>query len=107
MKLVHWRVAVGGWAVTFGTAMRGSAQAPPRCAAHSSTASVPITVLLYNVALLCGSNMPNKGLKQTWHRVRQTDRRTDGRTGVAMKVDGPDTHLAVVAIQSLLCPAPA
>ena len=30
--------------------------------AHSSTASVPITVLLYNGPLLCGFNVPSKGL---------------------------------------------
>jgi len=52
-------VAVDGWAVTFGTARRGlggavgprPAQVPPRCTkwtAYPSTASAPITVLLYN-----------------------------------------------------------
>jgi len=30
--------------------------------AHPSTASVPITVLLYNGPLLCGFNVPIKGL---------------------------------------------
>jgi len=37
-------LAVDGWAVTFGTARRGLGGAP----AHPSTASVPITELLYN-----------------------------------------------------------
>jgi len=42
------------------------AQAAPRCtkdiAAHPSTASVPIIVLLYNVPFLCGFNAPIKWL---------------------------------------------
>ena len=35
--------------------------AVPNVTAHPSTASVPITVLLYNGPLLCGFNMPIKG----------------------------------------------
>jgi len=62
-------LAVDEWAVTFGTAMRGLSTAvqgrsPPRpllavpnVTAHPSTASVPITVLLYNSPLLCGLNV--------------------------------------------------
>ena len=41
------------------------AQAPPRCTnvtAHPSTASVPITVLLYNGPVFCDFNEPIKGL---------------------------------------------
>jgi len=43
------------------------AQAPPRCTkcrltAHPSTASVLITVLLYNGPLVSGFNVPIKGL---------------------------------------------
>ena len=41
-------------------------QAPPRstkCNSHPSTASVPMTVLLYNGPLLCGINVHAKGLK--------------------------------------------
>ena len=34
----------------------------PNVTAHPSTASVPITVLLYNGPLLCGFNVPIKGL---------------------------------------------
>ena len=37
--------------------------AVPNVAAHPSTASVPITVLLYNGPLLCDFNVPIKGLK--------------------------------------------
>jgi len=53
------------------TAMRGlgGAAARPRpllavpnVTAHPSTASVAITVLLYNGPLLCGFNVPIKGL---------------------------------------------
>ena len=56
-------LAVDGWAATFGTAMRGlggAAACPgphlalPNVTTHTSTASVPITVLLYNGPLLCG-----------------------------------------------------
>ena len=36
--------------------------AVPNVTAHPSTASVPITVLLYNAPLLCGFNVPIKGL---------------------------------------------
>ena len=42
-------------------------QAPPCCTnvtAHTSAASVPITVLLYNGPLLCGFNAPVKGLSE-------------------------------------------
>jgi len=40
------------------------AQSRPRCIlAHSSTAGVPITVLLYSGPLLCGFNVPVKGLR--------------------------------------------
>ena len=53
-----WLVA-DGWAVTFGTARRGLGPprpllAVPNITAHPSTASVPITVLLYDSPLLCG-----------------------------------------------------
>jgi len=34
----------------------------PNVTAHPSTASVPTTVLLYNGLLLCGFNVPVKGL---------------------------------------------
>ena len=38
--------------------------AVPNVTAHPSTASVPITVLLYNGPLLCGVNVPVKGLSR-------------------------------------------
>jgi len=43
----------------------GLAQSPPRCTKYNhdpSTASVPITVLLYDGPLLCGFNVAIKGL---------------------------------------------
>ena len=63
-------MAVDRWAVTFGTAMRRiwRGPSPPRpllavtnVTAHPSTASVPITVLLYNGPLLCGFSVAIKG----------------------------------------------
>ena len=39
---------------------------------HPSTAIVPITVLLYNGPLLCGFNVPNKGLISTGIRYGMT-----------------------------------
>jgi len=33
----------------------------PNVTAHRSTASIPITLLLYDGALLCGFNVPIKG----------------------------------------------
>jgi len=60
MKLVHWQL-MGGYSEE-GT-WRG--RSPPRSllavlnvTAHPSTATVPITVLLYNGPLLCGFNVP-------------------------------------------------
>jgi len=48
----------------------GRGRSPPRfllavlnVTAHPSTAGVPITVLLYNGPLLCGFNVPIKGLR--------------------------------------------
>ena len=52
-------LAVDGLAVTFGTAR--SSLAVPNVTAHPSTANVPITVLLYIGALLCGFNVPIMG----------------------------------------------
>ena len=37
----------------------------PNVTAHPSTASVPITVMLYNGPLPCGFNVPDKGLTIT------------------------------------------
>ena len=63
-KTVIGTLAVDGWAVTGGTAMRGldrlliqSPLAVPNVTAHPSTASVPITVSLQNGPLLCGFNV--------------------------------------------------
>ena len=71
MRLVHWPL-MGARAVTSGTARRGlagvAAQVAARCipnvTAHPSSANVQSTVLLYNSSLLCGFNVPIKGLKR-------------------------------------------
>jgi len=69
MKLVHWPL-MGGLLhlVQRGGDWSGPqpAQAPPRCTKFNSppiNSHVPITVLLYNGPLLCGFNVPIKGLK--------------------------------------------
>jgi len=72
MTLVHWPLVCGllhlvqrGW----DWAGPQPAQAPPRYTkcnrliACPSTASVPITALLYTGPLLCGFNVPVKGLR--------------------------------------------
>ena len=65
-------LAVDRWAVTFGIQQGGdwAAAALPspllavqNVTAYPSTASVPITVLLYKGPLLCGFNVAIKGLK--------------------------------------------
>ena len=68
MKLVHWPLMGGllhwvqrGWAWA-GCAPAQSVLAVPNATAHPSTASVPITVLLYDGPLLCGFNVAIKGL---------------------------------------------
>jgi len=67
--MVHWPLMGGLLHVVQrgGTwASWGSAQSPPRCTkckSSPSTASVPITVLLYNGPLFCGFNVAiDKGL---------------------------------------------
>ena len=65
-----------GWAVTFwySDERTGRAAAPPsplvaapNVKAHPSTASVPITVLLYDGPLLCDFNVAIKGLSKPDH----------------------------------------
>jgi len=66
MNLVHWQL-IGG--LLHLVQRGGTRRAPPRplfavlnVTTHPATASVPITVLLYNGPLLCGFNVPIKGL---------------------------------------------
>jgi len=66
-KLVHWPL-IGGLFIWYSEEGPGRGLSPPRpllavpnVTAHPSTASVPITVLLYNGPLLCGFNVPIKG----------------------------------------------
>jgi len=62
MKLVHWPL-MGGLYSKEGI-VRGPRPilAVPNVTSHPSTASVPITVLLYNGPLLCGFNVDINGL---------------------------------------------
>ena len=66
MKLIHWQL-IGGLLhlVQRGGDWAGPqpAQAPPRCTKCNITASVPITVLLYNGPLQCGFNVAIEGLR--------------------------------------------
>jgi len=82
MKLVR-RPLYDEWAVTFGTARRGRnlvGCCGPAQSSHTSTASVPITVLLYNDPLLRGFSVPVKGLRwarnnlsgNTWRNERKS-----------------------------------
>jgi len=68
MQLVQWPL-MGGCYIWYNDEGAGwgaqTAQDPPRCTkcnSHSSTTSVPITVLQYNGPLLCSFNVPIKGL---------------------------------------------
>ena len=61
MKLVHWPL-IGG--MLHFVQRWGPLLALPNVTAHPSTASVPITVLLYSGMLLCGFNAPIKGLNR-------------------------------------------
>ena len=69
MKLVHWPL-MGGLShlVQRGGDLAGRGPSPPmpllavpNITAHPSTASVPITILLYNGPLLCSFNVSLKG----------------------------------------------
>ena len=68
MKLVHWPLMDGLLhLVQRGEDRAGRGLPRPLLAvrnvtAHPSTASVPITILLYSGPLLCGFNVPIKGL---------------------------------------------
>jgi len=68
MKLAHWPL-MGGCYIWYSEEGTGRGRSPsrsllavPNVTAHPSTASVPITVLLYSGSLLCGFNVPVKGL---------------------------------------------
>jgi len=65
MKLVHWPLMGYIWYSDEETGRGRSQPRPlrtvPNVTAHPSTASVPITVLLYNGSLLFGFNVPIKG----------------------------------------------
>jgi len=83
MKLVHWPLM--GWLlhlVQQGGEWAGRSPPRPHLAvqnvtAHTSTAIVPITVLLYNGPLLCAFNVPIQGLTGC---TNVTDRQTTSST---------------------------
>jgi len=64
----HWWVGCYIWYSKEGTGQGRSLPrlllAVPNVTAHPPTASVPITILLYNGPLLCSFNVPIKGLNQ-------------------------------------------
>ena len=60
--LLHLVQRVGAWRARWAAAPPSSLFAVPKVTAHPSTASVPITVLLYDGPLLCGFNVAIKGL---------------------------------------------
>jgi len=69
MKLVHWPL-MGELLHLYSDEGTRRSRSPPRpllavpnVTAHSSTASAPITVLLYIGPLLCGFNVPSEGLR--------------------------------------------
>jgi len=66
IKLVHWPL-IGGLLHLVQRGGTGRGRSPPRpilavqnVTTHRSTASVPITVVMYNCPLLCGFNVPIK-----------------------------------------------
>jgi len=67
MKLVHWPL-IGVLLIWYSKEGTGRGRSPPRplaaanVTAHPSTASVPITVLLYNDSLICSFSVPIKRL---------------------------------------------
>ena len=68
IKLVHWPLMGGLLHLVQRSEDRAGPRPPrslvtvPNVTVHSSTASVPITVLLYNGQLLCSFNVPTKRL---------------------------------------------
>jgi len=69
MKLVHWPLVGGLLHLVYSEQGTERGRSPPRpllavpkVTVHPSTASVPITVLLYSDPLLCGFNVSIKGL---------------------------------------------
>ena len=74
MKLAHWSLISGLLHLVGPTARRGLGGRCISVTAHPSTASVPITVLLYNSLLLCSFNVPVKGLSYTSRKYRQLNK---------------------------------
>ena len=68
-------MAVDGWLLHLVQWVEGGRSPPrpllavPNVTAHPSTASVPITVLLYGGPLLCGFKVVIKGLTAVWKKT--------------------------------------
>ena len=64
--------------------------AVPNVTAQPSTASVPITILLYNGPLMCGFNVPIKGLRLTVrvYVYGEMGQRVDDGAAVSRRVTG-------------------
>jgi len=79
-KLVHWPLWVGCyiWHSEVGPWRSAAPPSPllavPKVTAYPSTASVQITVLLYDGPLLCGFNVAIKGLSRKRNGPRNADR---------------------------------
>ena len=56
--------------------------AVPNVTVHPSTASVPVTVLLYNAPLLCDFNVPIKVFSSMFLKVLISKRNQVGRAGL-------------------------
>jgi len=70
--LLHLVQRGGDWAEQ--QPAHGPLLAVPNVTAHPSTASVPISVLLYNGPLLCGFNVTTKGLiNNDCHKLPTSD----------------------------------
>jgi len=98
MKLVHWPL-IGGCYIWYSEEGTGWGRSPPRpllavpnVTAHPSTASVPITVLL------CGFNVPVKGLSIV-HRRSDVNRalHADSNDGSDVFLSGANSQGVIAA----------
>jgi len=90
IKLVHWPLmGEQGCYISYSEEGTGWAQVPSRCTKDTPinppTASVQITVLLYNGALLCGFNVPNKGLNRAYIYLSPLSYSSSSRKGLKLR----------------------
>ena len=94
-------LSVDGWAVTFGTTRRDLGGAATRSGpsslyqmyvtAHPSSASVPITLSLYNGPLLRGFNVPIKELILSQELLQKQSLSEDSNTQYNYRIQNLDT----------------